>query len=115
MKTSSRFSIAAAGMALALAAGCATLPETPRPTRELQGAEAAIAAAERVGAAQYAAAELRIAREKFANARSAADRGEMMLAQRSAEQAQADAQLASARAQAAIERNNTEKIKGESP
>lgn len=106
----------ALALSAALTAGCATtVASQPRPTQALESAKAAIAAAEASGAGQFAAAELRIAREKLADAYRAADRGQMALAQRTAEQAQADAQLSNARTLAASARASTEKIKGENP
>ncbi len=104
----------AVGLAAVLAAGCATSPPQP-PTKELQAAESAIVGAERTGAAQYAAQELRIAREKLATARDAQRQGHMALAKRAAEQAQVDAELGTARTQAALARADTNKTKGGKP
>ena len=103
----------ALGLAAALAAGCATSPPQPPPTKELQAAESSIVGAERTGATQYAPQELRIAREKLGAGHRAQQDGHMALAKRAAEQAHADAQLATVRTQAAIARADADKVKGE--
>lgn len=90
------------GMLLPLAvlalAGCSSAPERPVPMRQIQAAEAAIAKAEQT--AGRTAPEVVIAREKLAGARKAVENKRMVLAERSAEQAQVDAELATARAEA---------------
>lgn len=103
--------LALAGAAL-LATACVTTPPQPAPAREMQAAESSIVGAERTGAAQYAPRELRIAREKLDAGRRAQLAGHMALAKRSAEQALADAELATARTRAAIARAHADKIKG---
>jgi hypothetical protein len=97
MTLTPRFAIAAAGL-LALAA-CATTPVPP--TAALQAAQLAIANAEQARAAEYAPAELSLARDELASARTAVQREEMVLALHLAQQSRAGAELASARADAA--------------
>lgn len=87
-----------AAMSLLLAA-CASVP--PAPTEALQAAELAIANAEQARVADYASPELGAARENLTAARSAVQAEEMVLAERLAEQSQANAQLATAKAGAA--------------
>jgi len=82
---------------LALAA-CAS---TPPPTDALTGAEAAIKRAEEARVADYASPELTSAREKLTAARDAVNREDMVLAARLAEQARVDAEVATAKADAA--------------
>lgn len=84
---------AAAGL-LALAA-CASAPLAP--TAALQAAEQSIATAEQARAAEHAPAELALAREELQAANSAVQRGEMVIALYSAEEARAAADLATAR------------------
>lgn len=88
----------AAAAALALSA-CASVPEPP--TAALQAAEQAIAAADRDRVADYAASELNRAREKLAAANDAVRDEQMGSAERLAVQSRADAELASAKADAA--------------
>lgn len=67
----------------------------------VQAAEQAIASAERASVADYAAVELSTARDKLSAAHSAVQEQKMILAQRLAQQARADAELASALAEVA--------------
>jgi hypothetical protein len=97
--------LAAASLAAALSVGCASTP--PPPNDALHSAEMSIKQAEAVQAEQYAPVEMRAAREKFQMAKSTAenkdaDKDDMIAAQRAAMEAKSDADLASARAQAAI-------------
>ncbi len=87
----------ATAAALALSA-CASVPEPP--TAALQAAEQAIAAADRDRVADYAASELNRAREKLTAANNAVRDEEMQRAERLALQSRADAELASAKADA---------------
>lgn len=80
-------------------AGCASTPKAP--TEALQAAELAIANAEQARVADYASPELGEARNKLTEARVAVAEKEMVRAARLAEQSRADAELASAKAQAA--------------
>lgn len=97
----------AAGSLLALAA-CAS---TPPPTDELARAESAIKRAEEARVADYASPELKTAREKLAAARDAANRSEMVLAARLAEQSRLDAEVATAKSDAAKAKSNIEEMK----
>lgn len=75
---------------------CASAPQAPN--RSLQAAEQAIATAEQARVADYASLELSQAREKLAAARRAVHKEEMLLAQRLADEALVEAQLATAKA-----------------
>lgn len=93
---SHRFLIA--GGMLALSA-CAAAP--PAPTAALQAADIAIANADKDGATDYAPLEMRSAHEKIAAARESAaqpDDERVMQSRRLADEARADADLASAKA-----------------
>jgi hypothetical protein len=101
-----RIATAIAGMfmaigvaALLMLSACATVPQPP--TEALQGAEQAIANAEQARVADYASPELGQAREKLTAARAAVQEEKMVLAQRLAEESRVDAELASAKAEAA--------------
>jgi hypothetical protein len=85
-----------AGTLLALA-GCAG-QEPQQQTNEFFQAEAAITQAEQSGAQRFASRELNLARQQLDQARAAREDGDLVLAQRLANQAQVDAQLAAARA-----------------
>jgi hypothetical protein len=81
-----------------VAVGCAG---TPPPTEKVEVAEAAVRQADTRGAAEAAALELRLARDKLERARVAMAEERYVAARRLAEQAQVDAQLAEAKAQSA--------------
>lgn len=83
---------------LALSA-CASTPNPP--TEALQAAELAIVNAEKARVADYASPELGEARDNLAAARTAVQAEKMELASRLAESSQANAQLATAKAEAA--------------
>ena len=74
---------------------CASEPKPP--TQALQAAELAISNAEQARIADYASPELGEAREKLTAARLAVEKKDMLAAQRFAEQAQVDADLATAK------------------
>jgi hypothetical protein len=78
-----------------LAAACGGTPE--RPVEDLARAEAGIRQAEQGGAERYGAMELQSARDKLERARAAADDEEMAEAERLAEEAALDADLAAAK------------------
>jgi hypothetical protein len=75
---------------------CASAPQAPN--RSLQAAEQAIATAEQARVADYASLELSQAREKLAAARRAVQKEEMLVAERLADEALVEAQLATAKA-----------------
>ena len=81
-------------------AACAHNPPAP-PTAALQAAQIAIANAEQARAAEFAAAELSLAKEELASANNEVKRENMVVALRLAEQSRAGAELASARTEAA--------------
>jgi hypothetical protein len=94
-----RLRIAVPALVLFFVAACASTPPVPAPN--LQAAQQAIANAERVEAATHAAAELGEAREKLSSAQHAVDEKDMLTAARFADEARAEAELASARSGAA--------------
>jgi hypothetical protein len=79
-----------------LLASCASAPEAP--VSQIQAAEQAIAAAERITASDYALPELLEARADLVSARTAVQKEDMLAARRYAELSKAGAELASARA-----------------
>lgn len=79
-----------------LLASCASAPAAP--VVQIQAAEQAIAAAERITASDYALPELLEARADLVSARAAVQKEDMLAARRYAELSQAGAELASARA-----------------
>jgi Domain of unknown function (DUF4398) len=85
--------------AVALASACAS---TPMPTEKLAVADDAVHRAEKAGAAEFAAAELALARDKLQRARNGAEERDLPAVEvnRLAEQAVADAHFAEAAAQA---------------
>jgi hypothetical protein len=84
--------------ALAALTGCASTPEPP--TEALRAAEQAIDQADELEAVEYAALELKTAREKLNAAEKAVLKEEMTLGERLALEARASAELAQARAKA---------------
>lgn len=91
--------VAGVAVGLLMLAGCASAPKPP--TEALQAAELAINNAEKARVADYASPELGQAREDLTAARSAVDKEQMADAQRLAERSRANAELASAKADAA--------------
>lgn len=79
--------------------GCSS--KMPPPTQKIALTEAAINQAEASGAVEYAPVEMRSAREKLAQARTAMNLEENKKALQLAEQAEVDAQLAEAKARTA--------------
>jgi Domain of unknown function (DUF4398) len=95
-----RYAPCAAGIAGALLlTACASTP--PEPTVALKAAEQAIAAADRTRVADAASPELSEAREKLTAAQAAAQDKRMVEAERLALESRVDAELASARIEAA--------------
>lgn len=86
----------AAATGLLTLAACASAP--PAPAHALQAAETAITSAEQARVADYASIELNEARENLAAARKAVQDEDMARAERLAEQARVNAELASANA-----------------
>ncbi|MES2883845.1 MAG: DUF4398 domain-containing protein [Pseudomonadota bacterium] len=97
----------AAATLLTLAA-CASIPP---PTDELMAAESAIKRADEARVADYASPELTRAREKLTAARDAVNREDMVLAASLASQAKIDADVATAKAEAAKAQANIEEMK----
>ena len=81
-----------------LAGGCAT--EGPQPTAAMARARTLVEQADRAGAQRYAAADLQRAHDELADADKANGEGKYDEARRYAESAEADADVASARATA---------------
>jgi len=90
------FIVMGAAGVLALSA-CATPPQPP--TQALQAAESAIANAEQSRVADYASAELTVAREKLAAARVATRNDQMVQAEYLAVESRVHAELAYAQAE----------------
>jgi chromosome segregation ATPase len=88
--------VAATAISLIGIAGCASTGE--RPDAELATARATIEQAQQAGANEHAAEPLSSAREKLSAAEAAVARDEMLVAQRLAEEAALDAELAGAMA-----------------
>lgn len=86
-----------AAMGLTACAG-----DAPPPTAQLGASSQAVLTAERAGAPQFAPAELQAARDKLAAADTAMRADQRTRARRLAEEAQADAELATVRAQRAV-------------
>jgi hypothetical protein len=99
---------ATAVAALALLAGCST-GEPPRA--ELGAADAAIQAAQRSGAGERAPVELNAARMKYQSATGAVRDKEYDRAGRLAREAEIDAQLAGAKAQAEASRAAAQQVR----
>lgn len=89
--------IALAAASFLALAGCAT-PPLP-PTEQLQAAESAISNAEQARVADYASAELTLAREKLALANTAARNDQMVQAEYLAVESRMHAELALAQAE----------------
>lgn len=98
-RTGSAVRIVLASVALLALGACASVPQPP--TEQLQAAELAISNAEKARVADYASPELGEARDNLAAARTAVEQEKMALASRLAESSQANAQLATAKAEAA--------------
>lgn len=96
-----------AGIAFGLGA-CATPP--PAPNEQLAVSAAAIQNATAAGAAQFAPAELALARDKMARATQAAAADEPVRAMALAQQAQADANLARAKTEEAKSKKAAEAV-----
>jgi Domain of unknown function (DUF4398) len=94
-------SIGMAGLAgiVLLVAACASAP--PAPDAEIDAAKVAISNAEKADASRYAGAELGEARQKLASADEAVKAESMVLAERFAQESRVQAELASARTEAA--------------
>ena len=88
----------AIGIVALFLSACASPP--PPPQQALQAAESAIKNAEQARVADYASPELGVARTKLTAANAAVEREEMLLAERLAQQARVEAELALARSQA---------------
>jgi hypothetical protein len=87
--------MAAVFLAGLILVSCATMPpETPQSVR---AAQEAIANAERVEAARYAAGELGSARTRLASAETAVSEKKLILANQYADESRAEAELASAK------------------
>lgn len=93
----SPFFIALAAAAFLMLAGCATPPEPP--TEALQAAESAISNAEQARVADYASAELTLARQKLSRANTAARNDQMVEAKYLAVESRNHAEVALARAE----------------
>lgn len=88
--------------------GCASVPP---PREEVAEARLALSEAREAEASQYAPAELRSARKKLEAAEEAMSKDNYTKARRLAEQAFVDAQLAEAKAQAELQRQEVEELR----
>lgn len=93
-RQSSRLRVATGLAGALMITACAS---TPAPTAQLQAAQQAIAAAERVDASRHAAVELAAAQAKLASANTAVQAKEMEAAARLADESRVDADLATAK------------------
>ena len=89
--------LSGAAAALLVLAACAS---TPPPTAQMALANAAVSSAAAAGGVEMAAAEMALSRDKLRRAQTAMDAKDYDTALRMSQQAQADAQLAEAKAQA---------------
>ncbi len=89
--------IAAAATALLALSGCASTPQPP--TQALQAAESAISSAEQARVADYASAELTMARQKLSAANAAVRSDQVVEAEYLAVESRLHAELALARAE----------------
>src|SRR5580704_9543874 len=87
--------LASGSLLCVFAAGCAT--EQPKPTEELIKARSVIAQADKGDAQRYAAADLQRAHDELSSAERAAEKRQYADARRYAENAEVDADLATAR------------------
>ena len=92
--TRTRVITACAILAPFLVVGCASKP--PRPDAQLARAEASLVQAEQAGARQYSGRDYDSARDKLAEAKRLADKGESVPAGMLADQARVDAEVAAA-------------------
>lgn len=105
------FATFAKAMAAASVLGLAACASMPPPTDQLARAESAIKRAEEARVADYASPELKSAREKLVAAREAVTREDMVLAERLADQARLDAEVATAKTEAAKAKANIAEMK----
>ena len=98
-RRSHRFGIAAGITGALILSACASAP--PAPTAAMDAAKTAISNAERAEAGRYATVELAEARTKLASADDAVLAKKMVMAEQLAEQSRTEAELASARTDAA--------------
>jgi transposase-like protein len=82
--------------ALCALSGCAS--PAPRPTEAMTRAESSVQQADQAGARRYDPGTLDASKDKLAQSKAAAERGDKRVAQELAEQAELDAELAAANA-----------------
>lgn len=95
-------------LALCAMASCAS---TPRPTEAMTRAQTSIDEADQAEARRFDPAGLGSAKEKLAQAKTAADKGDALTANRLAEQAALDAQLAAAKGRSASASKAAEEVR----
>lgn len=93
----------AIGCAIALMAGCASVPP---PTEQIAVSKSAIANAVSAGGSEFAPVEMRSAQEKLDRANAAMGKEDYENARQLAEEAQVDARLAEKKAQSAKARQS---------
>jgi hypothetical protein len=91
--------------------GLAACASGPPPDDEIAAADVALTEANDAGAADHAPASLALAHDKLERARRAAASGDNVEAARLAEQALADAQLASAEARSEVAREHADELR----
>ncbi len=99
-------------MLIALGAGLGACSSGTPPTTEIGAARVAIDSAERAGATDYAPVELNNARIKLNHAQDAANQSEYEMALWLAEEAQVDAEVAGAKAQATAAQRALQEVQG---
>jgi hypothetical protein len=87
---------------------CASKPKAP--TESITAAEQSVAFADAAHAAEFAPVELAVARQKLSEARVQMEKDEMIYAERLANQAKLDAELATAKAEAAKAKKVNEEL-----
>jgi len=96
-------------LAIFAVAGCSGNP--PRPTEAMTRAQTSIDQADQAEARRFDPANLDSAKEKLSQAKTAADKGDTRNANRLAEQAELDADLAAARGRSASAAKAAEEVR----
>jgi hypothetical protein len=95
--------------ALCALAGCASTP--PRPTEAMTRAESSVQQADQAGARRYDPGMLDESKDKLAQSKAAAERGDTRMAEQLAAQADLDAQLAAATARSKNAQNAAAEVR----
>jgi hypothetical protein len=100
-----------ATLAAALCALAACASSAPRPTEAMTRASTTVEQADQAGARRFDPGTLDSAKDKLAQAKVAADKGDSVTANNLAEQAQLDAELAAARARGATAKQAADEVR----